>query len=43
MYEGSARLGLIKTVRQRGESEFSNYRKFTVDTQSSFGRPPVKP
>jgi hypothetical protein len=42
-YEGSARLGLIKTVRQRGESEFSNYRKFTVDTQSSFGRPPVKP
>ena len=43
VYEGSARLGLIKTVRQRGESEFSNYRKFTVDTQSSFGRPPVKP
>jgi hypothetical protein len=43
MYEGSARLGLIKTVRERGESEFSNYRKFTVDTQSSFGRPPVKP
>lgn len=43
IYEGSARLGLIKTVRQRGESEFSNYRKFTVDTQASFGRPPVKP
>ena len=36
VYEGSARLGLVKTVRQRGESEFSDYRKFTVDTQSSF-------
>ena len=43
MYEGSARLGLVKVVRQRGESEFTNYRKFTVDTQSSFGRPPIKP
>ena len=43
MYEGSARLGLVKVVRERGESEFSNYRKFTVDTQSTFGRPPVKP
>jgi hypothetical protein len=43
VYEASARLGLVKTVRQRGESEFTNYRKFTVDTQSSFGRPPVKP
>ena len=43
IYEGSARLGLIKVVRQRGEYEFSNYRKFTVETQSTFGRPPVKP
>ena len=43
VYEGSARLGLVKTVRQRGESEFTNYRKFTVDTQSSFVPPPVKP
>ena len=43
VYEGSARLGLVKIVRQRGESEFSNYRKFTVDTQSSFVPPPVKP
>jgi hypothetical protein len=43
IYEGSARLGLVKVVRQRGESEFSNYRKFTVDTQSSFVPPPVKP
>jgi hypothetical protein len=42
-YEGSARLGLVKIIRQRGESEFSNYRKFTVDTQSSFVPPPVKP
>ena len=36
-------LGLVKTVRQRGESEFTNCRKFTVDTQSSFVPPPVKP
>ena len=43
VYEGSARLGLVKTVRQRGESEFTNYRKFTVDTQSSFVPPPIKP
>ncbi len=43
IYEGSARLGLVKVVRQRGESEFSNYRKFTVDTQSKFVPPPVKP
>ena len=43
IYEGSARLGLVKTVRQRGESEFTNYRKFTVNTQSSFVPPPVKP
>jgi hypothetical protein len=43
IYEGSARLGLVKTVRQRGESEFTDYRKFTVNTQSSFVSPPVKP
>ena len=42
IYEGSARLGLVRVVRQRGESEFSNYRKFSVDTQSSFGPRPVK-
>ena len=42
IYEGSARLGLIRIVRQRGESEFTNYRKFSVDTQSSFVPRPVK-
>jgi hypothetical protein len=42
IYEGSARLGLVKIIRERGESEFSNYRKFTVDTESSFVPPPVK-
>ncbi len=42
IYEGSARLGLVKIVRERGESEFSNYRKFTVDTESSFVPPKVK-
>jgi len=42
IYEGSARLGLIRIVRERGESEFTNYRKFSVATQSSFGPRPVK-
>ena len=42
IYEGSARLGLIRIVRQRGESEFTNYRKFSVDTQSSFVPRPVE-
>ena len=42
IYEGSARLGLIRIVRQRGESEFTNYRKFSVETQSSFVPRPVK-
>lgn len=41
IYEGSARLGLLRVVRQRGESAFTNYRKFSVDTRSVFV-PPVK-
>lgn len=35
-YTASARLGLIKMMRVGGTSEFSNYRKFTVDTTSTY-------
>jgi hypothetical protein len=38
-YSGSARVGLVKTLRRRGVSEFSNYRKFAVDTSSTFAAP----
>jgi hypothetical protein len=34
-YSGSARIGLLKTVRRGGSSAFTNYRKFTVDTSST--------
>ncbi len=30
-YSGNARVGLIRTIRRGGRSEFSDYRKFTVD------------
>ena len=35
-YTASARLGLIKMLRVGGASEFSNYRKFTVDTSTTY-------
>ena len=35
-YTGSARVGLIKTIRRGGSSEFSNYKKFTVGTTTTF-------
>lgn len=38
-YSGTARVGLIKTLRRGGSSEYSNYRKFTVATSSSLVRP----
>jgi hypothetical protein len=38
-YSGSARVGLVKTLRRGGFSEFSNYRKFAVDTSSTFSGP----
>src|SRR5262249_32768742 len=38
-YAGSARIGLIKTIRRGGVSEFSNYRKFTVDTSTTYASP----
>jgi hypothetical protein len=38
-YTGSARVGLVKTLRRGGVSEFSAYRKFGVETSSSFQQP----
>jgi hypothetical protein len=38
-YAGSARVGLLKTLRRGGRSEYSDYRKFTVDTSSTFATP----
>jgi hypothetical protein len=35
-YSGSARVGLLWTLRRTGSSEYSGYRKFTVGTSSSF-------
>jgi len=38
-YSGSARVGLLWTLRRTGSSEYSSYRKFTVGTSSSFSPP----
>jgi hypothetical protein len=38
-YGGSAKVGLIKMIRRSGTSEFSNYRKFTVDTSTAYDKP----
>jgi hypothetical protein len=38
-YDGSARVGLLFTLRRSGTSEFSGYRKYSVDTSSSFSTP----
>lgn len=35
-YSGSARVGLLWTLRRTGISEYSGYRKFSVDTSSRF-------
>jgi hypothetical protein len=39
-WTASAKVLLLKSLRLRGVSEFSNYRKFTVDTSTSYARPP---
>jgi len=38
-YSGSVRVGLLRTLRRSGRSEFSGYRKYSVDTVESFSRP----
>jgi hypothetical protein len=38
-YNGSARVGLLWTLRRTGSLEYSGYKKFSVDTSSSFHSP----
>jgi hypothetical protein len=38
-YSGSARVGLLWMLRRTGTSEYSGYKKFSVDTSSSFESP----
>jgi hypothetical protein len=38
-YTASARVGLVKMMRRGGVSEFSDYKKFSVDTSVTYGRP----
>jgi hypothetical protein len=38
-YSGSARVGLLVTLRRSGTSEFSAYRKYSFDTVEGFSRP----
>jgi hypothetical protein len=38
-YHGSARVGLLVTLRRSGTSEFSGYRKYSVETSEGFSRP----
>lgn len=39
-WTASARVLLMRSLRLRGVSEFSQYRRFTVDTSTTFTRPP---
>lgn len=39
-WTASARVLLLKRLRLRGVSEFSDYRKFTVDTSTTYTHPP---
>ena len=39
-WTASARVLLVRRLRLRGVSEFSNYRKFTVDTSTAYTPPP---
>lgn len=38
-YSGSARVGLVAVLRRAGTSEFSGYRKFSVETSTTFQPP----
>jgi len=38
-YDGSARVGLLFTLRRSGTSEYSGYRKYSVDTSSTVEAP----
>ena len=39
-WTASARVALVRRLRIRGVAEFSNYRKFTVDTSTTYAPPP---
>jgi hypothetical protein len=39
-WTASARVLLLKRLRRRGVSEFSGYRKFSIDTSSTYASPP---
>ena len=41
-FRGGARVALVRTLRRSGTSEFSDYRKFSVDTATTY-RPPKTP
>lgn len=41
-WSGSGRLLLFKRLRERGRSEFFGYRKFTVDTSTTYTAPPAR-
>src|SRR6185503_17527477 len=38
-YSGSARVSLLFTLRRSGSSEYSDYRKYSVDTSSTIATP----
>ena len=38
-YSGSARVGLVAVLRRSGTSDFSGYRKFSVDTSTTYQTP----
>jgi hypothetical protein len=38
-YSASARIALVKVMRRGGTSEFSNYKKFAVDTSTTIATP----
>jgi hypothetical protein len=38
-YSGSARVGLVAVLRRSGGSDFSGYRKFSVDTSTTYQAP----
>ena len=40
-YSGGVRVGLLRMLRRSGTSEFSDYRKFTVDTDAAYKPPRV--
>ena len=42
-WTASARVMLFKQLRLRGVAEFSNYRKFTVDTSTTYASPRASP